>query len=161
MSSGGQKRIPGGYGIYIMVANGPLKEWIDGNDKAPGSVFTAAMKRAAGKGLIPKKALIKAITTYYLRTEEEVQFAAREVPDLEVVSVKTTVVPLCEGSGPQQMCNLAWSINQASIQTSAGLTDDEAEAVKAELKDVLEERFGQTRGANMSYIMICVRKKKP
>ena len=120
LGRGEQKRTPGGYGIYLMSANGPLKECIDGNDKAQGSVLTAAMKRAAAKGLIPKKALIKAITTYYLRTEEEVQLAAREVPDLEVVSVKTTVISLCEGLGPQQMCNLAWSINQALFKHPQG-----------------------------------------
>ena len=151
---------PGCEAILLMVGGEGPQEWLArGSDRA--SVLRQALWRAYDAGDVDEAAATRAFVSVYFRSAADVRAAVAAVPQLELVEVATTTIPIAEGLGAASgaMCDLAWSIFGASMEATSGLSEAQLERIRHHLSEVLDERFLPDEGALHTYVMAAVRRR--
>lgn len=150
--------VDGGCGLFHMVGGEPCLEWIRPRSLEL-SVFSDAMNRAVARGELSEDAAARATVPYYMRSVAEVEAAAAECPELEVLAVPSGEIRIAEGESTATMVNLAWAIHGNSLISSTGMSQASAEAVRAQLLDVTAERFTGSEGCHTNYLAVAVRRR--
>jgi len=152
-----EELVDGGCGLFHMVGGEPPSLWNRPLERG-GSVFLDAIDRAVARGVLDADAAARATVPYYMRTVAEVKAAAAEVPELEVLAVPSGLIGIGEGQPTATMTEIAWAIHGNALRASTGMPDAAAAAVRAQLLDVMAERFGP-EGCRTNYLAVAVRRR--
>ena len=68
-------------------------------------------------------------------------------------------ISIAAGEPPETMTNIIGANHGNALQSSTGMPDAAAAAVRAHLYDIMAERFGSQQGCRTNYIAVAVRRR--